>query len=53
MLHLTKSQGILYMLKVSFAVDYCTKYEQNQPILLCDIATNIKCKTNIGIITQI
>ena len=34
-------------------VDYCTKYEQNQPIIFWDIARNIKFKKYIGISTQI
>ena len=34
-------------------VDYCTKYEDNQPILVWDITTNIRFKKNIAIIIQI
>ena len=46
---LAQSQGIFYTHQVPIVVDYCTKYEQNQPILFCDIATNIKFKKNIDI----
>ena len=43
-----------YMLLASspYILDYCTKYKQNQPILFLDLATNIKVKKHIGIITQ-
>ena len=34
-------------------VDYCAKYKLFHLILFWDITTNIKCKKNIGIITQI
>ena len=44
---------LTYIYKVPMVVDYCTKKEQNQPILFCYIATNIKFKKNIGVITQI
>ena len=27
--------------------DYCTKYKQNQPILLSDITTNTQCKKKV------
>ena len=34
--------------------DYCTKYEQHQPILLCDITTNTqKCVKKWKLITQL
>ena len=50
---LVQSQNIFYMHQSSIMVDYGTKYEQNQLILFCDIATNIKFKKTIAIITQI
>ena len=50
---LTQSQDIFYMHQVPIVVDYCTKYEQNQPIIFWDITTNIAFKKYIGIITQI
>ena len=33
-------RAIFYMHKVPIVVDYCTKYEQSQPMLFCDITTN-------------
>ena len=50
---LAQSQSIFYMHQVPIVVTYCTKYEQNQPLIFLDIATNIKFKKNIGIIAQI
>ena len=47
------SQGIFSMHQVPIVVDYCTKYEQNQPILFWYIATNIQFMKNIDIITEI
>ena len=36
---LWQSQYIFYMHQVPILIDYCTKYEQNQPILFHNIAT--------------
>ena len=41
------------MHQVPIVVDYCTKYEQNQPIFFGGIATKIKFKKDIARITQI
>ena len=50
---LAQSQDIFYTYQFPLIVDYCTKYEQYQPILFCQIATNIKFKTTIAILVLV